>query len=120
MKTITDEPLVMNCNKILVNPKDIWVELINIGFIENDDQFIAISRLAYEDEIYIEHNDQINCLTAHHDDVCFTLEDKCLVIEVTRPIAISNMPTTIRLTLNTTVGDLAEVLDALKAKTIEI
>jgi len=53
-------PIEIVCNKILVNPKEIWVELIDVAFIEDDLNFVTISRLSYEDDVHIEHNDQVN------------------------------------------------------------
>ena len=115
-----DVPLVLNCNKIEIIAKEMWIELINIGFIEDDFNYMDIARLAYEDDIYIEHNDQINCLWAHYQDICFTLYGNCLTIDVTKSKDTYNIPTKITVVFQQDFSNVQEVLDALKAPTMEI
>ena len=115
-----DAPLVLNCNKIEIISKEMWVELINMGFIEDDFNYIDIARLAYEDEIDIEHNDQVNSLSAHYQDVCFTFNGNCLIIDVAKSIHSYNMPSKITIVFNQDFDNVQEVLDALKAPAMEI
>ena len=115
---MNDIQLVLNCNKILVNPKNVWNELIHIGFIEDNFKHVTISRLVYDDEIYIEHNDQINYLYSHYQDVNFIIKDNFLIIDTIKQTSVCNMPNKIKIVLNQTVENLEEVLSALKAPTL--
>ena len=58
MKELTDnksEILIFECNRLEINPKEYWIEIIEVSFIKGDN-YISISRLSYEDEIYIEYS----------------------------------------------------------------
>ena len=120
MKENKDTPLMLNCNEISVNPKDYWDEIIQIAFIEDAYKNIIISRLAYEDEIYIEHNDQANCLYSYYQNVYFLLEENYLTINVKNPTRAYNMPSELKIVFNNAVENLHEILSELKASTLEI
>jgi len=107
-------PLIIKCNRILINPKEYWGEIIQLAFIENELENISITRLPYEDEIYIEHNDQINCAYSFYKDVYFTLEDGSLLVEF-KPKIKWNMSDKIKIILSQTVDNMEEILSALKA-----
>ena len=47
MKNSEKIPLLLYCNTFLANPKDLWIEVVDLGFIEHVDKHITISRLAY-------------------------------------------------------------------------
>ena len=36
-----------------INPNEYWDEIIQLTFIENDFEYISITRIPYEDDIYI-------------------------------------------------------------------
>lgn len=84
MQELTDsksEILIFECNRLEINPKEYWIEIIEVSFIKGDN-YISISRLSYEDETYIEYNDQINCLYSNYKDVKFELKENILSIQV--------------------------------------
>ena len=102
MKELTDnksEILIFECNRLEINPKEYWIEIIEVSFIKGDN-YISISRLSYEDEIYIEYNDQINCLYSNYKDVKFELKENILSIQVLNNNKRYNMPCKIRIVLN--------------------
>ncbi|EEB65462.1 hypothetical protein CAPSP0001_0849 [Capnocytophaga sputigena ATCC 33612] len=49
--------LFFTCEEINLNPRASWGELLQIVFI-NKEQYFSISRLAYEEELYFEYNEQ--------------------------------------------------------------
>ena len=49
--------LFFTCEEIDLNPRASWAELLQIAFV-NKEQYFSISRLAYEEELYFEYNEQ--------------------------------------------------------------
>ena len=49
--------LFFTSEEINLNPRASWGELLQIAFI-NKEQYFSISRLAYEEELYFEYNEQ--------------------------------------------------------------
>ncbi|MDO5105244.1 hypothetical protein [Capnocytophaga sp.] len=64
-----------------INSKEYWDEIIQITFI-SDENYIAISRLSYQDEIYFEFNDQTNFIYAYYKDITFLLEENILSVYI--------------------------------------
>ena len=69
-----------------INPNEYWDEIIQLTFIKNDFEYISITRIPYEDEIYIEHSDQINFLTCHYTDFNYILNGNILDIKIKKVI----------------------------------
>lgn len=122
MQELTDsksEILIFECNRLEINPKEYWIEIIEVSFIK-DDNYISISRLSYEDETYIEYNDQINCLYSNYKDVKFELKENILSIQVLNSNKRYNMPCKIRIVLNTNCNSLNETFEILQAPTKDL
>ena len=49
--------LFFTSEEINLNPRASWAELLQIAFV-NKEQYFSISRLAYEEELYFEYNEQ--------------------------------------------------------------
>ena len=49
--------LLFTSEEIDLNPRAYWGELLQITFV-NKEQYFSISRLAYEEELYFEYNEQ--------------------------------------------------------------
>ena len=49
--------LLFISEEIDLNPRASWAELLQITFV-NKEQYFSISRLAYEEELYFEYNEQ--------------------------------------------------------------
>ena len=49
--------LLFTSEEIELNPRASWGELLQITFV-NKKQYFSISRLAYEEELYFEYNEQ--------------------------------------------------------------
>lgn len=122
MQELTDsksEILIFECNRLEINPKEYWIEIIEVSFIKGDN-YISISRLSYEDETYIEYNDQINCLYSNYKDVKFELKENILSIQVLNSNKRYNMPCKIRIVLNTNYNSLNETFEILQAPTKDL
>ncbi|WP_454957563.1 hypothetical protein [Capnocytophaga sputigena] len=62
--------LFFTCEEIDLNPRASWAELLQIAFV-NKEQYFSISRLAYEEELYFEYNEQ-----THLEEVLQELKKK--------------------------------------------
>lgn len=62
--------LFFTCEEIDLNPRASWAELLQITFV-NKEQYFSISRLAYEEELYFEYNEQ-----THLEEVLQELKKK--------------------------------------------
>ena len=49
--------LFFTSEEINLNPHTSWAELLQITFV-NKEQYFSISKLAYEEELYFEYNEQ--------------------------------------------------------------
>ena len=109
------ESLFFTCEEIDLNPRVFWAELLQIAFI-NKEQYFSISRLAYEEELYFEYNEQTHYIYALCQDVVFELKANVLHIHITKKLK-GNCPfSTITIQLPSFSVDLEEVLQELKKK----
>lgn len=109
------ESLLFISEEIDLNPRPSWAELLQITFV-NKEQYFSISRLAYEEELYFEYNEQTHYIYALCQDVEFNLKANVLHIHITKPLK-SNCPfSTIIIQLPSFSVDLEEVLRELKKK----
>jgi hypothetical protein len=46
--------------QIHINDEDVWEDVIELAFVLEDDSYISIARIPYEDDVYIEFGEQIN------------------------------------------------------------
>ena len=107
------ESLFFTCEEIDLNPRTSWAELLQITFV-NKEQYFSISRLAYEEELYFEYNEQTHYIYALCQDVVFELKVNTLHIYITKTLK-SNCPfSTITIQLPSTTINLEEVLQHLK------
>lgn len=113
------DTLDFECDTLNINSKDYWIEIIQVAFVKGDN-YISISRLSYEDEIYIEYNDQINCLYANYKDVKFELKESILSIQILNSSKMYNMPCKIRIILNTDCSNFNEAVEILQAPTKDL
>ena len=107
------ESLFFTCEEIDLNPRPYWGELLQITFV-NKEQYFSISRLAYEEELYFEYNEQTHYIYALCQDVVFELKANVLHIHITKKLK-GNCPfSTITIQLPSTPINLEEVLQLLK------
>ena len=107
------ESLFFTCEEIDLNPRASWAELLQIAFI-NKDQYFSISRLAYEEELYFEYNEQTHYIYALCQDVVFELKANILHIHITKKLKGNCLFSTITIQLPSFSVDLEEVLQELK------
>jgi hypothetical protein len=113
MESSRSLPLKFECNKnIDINPKEYWEEIIQLTFINNKFEYLSLTRLPYEDEVYFEYNDQINFLYSNVKDIAFSLEETVLTIEVHNPIK-GNLPKTFIVNTFKQFDNLREILNLL-------
>ena len=62
--------LFFTSEEINLNPRASWAELLQIAFV-NKEQYFSISKLAYEEELYFEYNEQ-----THLEEVLQELKKK--------------------------------------------
>ena len=62
--------LLFTSEEIDLNPRASWAELLQITFV-NKEQYFSISKLAYEEELYFEYNEQ-----THLEEVLQELKKK--------------------------------------------
>ena len=105
--------LFFTSEEINLNPRASWGELLQIAFI-NKEQYFSISRLAYEEELYFEYNEQTHYIYALCQDVEFNLKANVLHIHITKKLK-GNCPfSTITIQLPSFSVDLEEMLQELK------
>ena len=110
--------LNFNCKEININPEEFWGEIIQLAFVNDNNEYIAITRLPYENELYIEYNDQINFIYSFYKDVIFKLEKSYLIIDVLKPAKAKNLPDKIIINLESSIENLQKILNQLKAESI--
>lgn len=92
MESSRSASLKFECNKeININPKEYWEEIIQLTFLNDKSEYLSLTRLNYEDEVYFEYNDQINFLYSNIKNVKFKLDGSILIINVDKPIK-GNLP----------------------------
>ena len=109
------ESLLFTCEEIDLNPRAYWGELLQITFV-NKEQYFSISRLAYEEELYFEYNEQTHYIYALCQDVVFELKANVLHIHITKNLKSNCLFSTITIQLPSFSVDLEEVLQELKKK----
>lgn len=107
------ESLFFTCEEIDLNPRTSWAELLQIAFI-NKEQYFSISKLAYEEELYFEYNEQTHYIYALCQDVEFNLKTNALYIHITKTLKNNCSFSTITIQLPSTPINLEEVLQHLK------
>jgi len=105
--------LFFTCEEIDLNPRASWGELLQIAFI-NKEQYFSISKLAYEEELYFEYNEQTHYIYALCQDVVFELKANILHIHITKKLKGNCLFSTITIQLPSTPINLEEVLQYLK------
>ena len=109
------ESLFFTSEEIELNPRASWAELLQITFV-NKERYFSISRLAYEEELYFEYNEQTHYIYALCQDVVFELKANALHIHITKTLK-GNCPfSTITIQLPSSSVHLEEVLQELKKK----
>lgn len=92
MESCRSEPLKFDCNKkIDINPKEYWEEIMQLTFLNDKSEYLSLTRLSYEEEVYIEYNDQIYFLYSNVNNISFRLDNSILTIEVDNPTR-GNLP----------------------------
>ena len=109
------ESLLFTSEEIDLNPRAYWGELLQIAFV-NKEQYFSISRLAYEEELYFEYNEQTHYIYALCQDVVFELKANALHINITKTLKSNCLFSTITIQLPSFSVDLEEVLQELKKK----
>ena len=109
------ESLFFTCEEIELNPRAYWGELLQIAFI-NKGQYFSISRLAYEEELYFEYDEQTHYIYALCQDVEFNLKANALHIHITKKLKDNCPFSTITIQLPSSSVHLQEVLQELKKK----
>ena len=107
--------LLFTSEEIDLNPRAYWGELLQITFV-NKEQYFSISRLAYEEELYFEYNEQTHYIYALCQDVVFELKANVLHIHITKTLKSNCLFSTITIQLPSFSVDLEEVLQELKKK----
>ena len=110
-------PLIFKCNEIHVTDRDYWDEIIQLTFLSVEGENISFTRLSYDDEIYIEYNDQTNYLYSFYENVDFILRETTLNVNV-KPKKQKNMSNVIEIVFNSKNDDLEKILYALKTPPI--
>ena len=72
MESCRSEPLKFDCNKkIDINLKEYWEEIMQLTFLNDKSEYLSLARLSYEEEVYIEYNDQIYFLYSNVNNIGF-------------------------------------------------
>lgn len=77
--------MTFDSEKIVYSLEDNWDELVSITFV-NGNHYLSFSSLAYEDEIGVEFNDQVNCVSLSKSDFKFEFLEKSLRVILENPI----------------------------------
>jgi len=116
MESCRSEPLKFDCNKkIDINPKEYWEEIMQLTFLNNEFEYLSLTRLCYDEEVYIEYNDQIYFLYSNVNSIEFRLKDSILTIEVENPIK-GNLPNTFMINITQPFDNLDYILHVLFKK----
>ena len=77
--------MTFDCEKTVYSLEDNWDELVSITFV-NGKHYLNLCSLAYEDEIRVELNDQLNYLSVLKSDFKFELSEKSLRVTLENPM----------------------------------
>lgn len=80
-----------NSQNIVYSTKANWDEIVNITFVSHEN-YLSFNTLAYEDEIEIEWNDQVNYVSVLKSDFKFEIVDKQLHLKLTDIVNQNNFP----------------------------
>mgnify|MGYP001640762510 CR=1 FL=1 len=116
MESCRSEPLKFDCNKkIDINPKEYWEEIMQLTFLNDKSEYLSLARLSYEEEVYIEYNDQIYFLYSNVNNIRFRLDNSILTIEVDNPTR-GNLPNTFTINIFQPFDNLEYLLNLLFQK----
>jgi len=116
MESCRSEPLKFDCNKkIDINPKEYWEEIMQLTFLNDKSEYLSLTRLSYEEEVYIEYNDQIYFLYSNVNNIRFRLDNSILTIEVDNPTR-GNLPNTFTINIVQPFDNLEYILNLLFQK----
>lgn len=111
MESCRSEPLKFDCNKkIDINPKEYWEEIMQLTFLNDKSEYLSLTRLSYEEEVYIEYNDQIYFLYSNVNNIRFRLDNSILTIEVDNPTR-GNLPDTFTINIFQPFDNLEYILN---------
>ncbi|MGQ7853703.1 hypothetical protein ACUN24_05595 [Pedobacter sp. WC2501] len=71
--------MVFKFNTITFNDRENWDEFIQITFVSDDNKYLSLSSILYEEEINIELNDQIKYLQFFKSNFNFYIEEKLIL-----------------------------------------
>lgn len=71
--------MVFKFNTITFNDRENWDEFIQITFVSDDNKYLSLSSILYEEEINIELNDQIKYLQFFKSNFSFYIEEKLIL-----------------------------------------
>lgn len=103
--------MVFDSKKIVYSAEDNWDELVSITFINND-QYLSLNALTYENELAIELNDQANYVSVDKNDFRYELTAKTLHVTIEKPIIERNFPG-LKFVVNLEAGDVEKLTRAL-------
>lgn len=105
--------MVFDSKKIVYSSEDNWDELVSITFVNND-QYLSINALTYENEIEIELNDQANYISVDKTDFRYELTATALHVIVEKPIVEHNFPG-VKFVVNYEAGEFEQLKRAINA-----
>lgn len=71
--------MVFKFNTITFSDRENWDEFIQITFVSDDNKYLSLSSILYEEEINIELNDQIKYLQFFKSNFSFYIEEKLIL-----------------------------------------
>ena len=111
MESCRSEPLKFDCNKkIDINPKEYWEEIMQLTFLNDKSEYLSLTRLSYEEEVYIVYNDRIYFLYSNVNNIRFRLDNYILTIEVDNPTR-GNLPNTFTINIVQPFDNLEYILN---------
>lgn len=105
--------MVFDSKKIVYSSEDNWDELVSITFVDND-QYLSLNALSYEDEIEIELNDQVNYVSVDKSDFRYQLTATALHVILEKIIVQHNFPG-LKFVINYQTCDLNKLTRAINA-----
>src|SRR6188768_487672 len=90
-----------NVKQIHINDEDVWEDVIELAFVLEDDNYISIARIPYEDDVYIEFGEQTNYCKSKKAN--YVLESNNLFFKIECEKSSSSKQRDFQLTLENTV-----------------
>ena len=109
--------MVFDSKKVVYTAENNWDELVSITFVDNDN-YLSLSSLIYEDEIEVELNDQVNYVSVDKSNFRFELTETALHVILDKVIVQNNFPA-LKFVVNYQVSNsdkLTRAMDALIRK----